>query len=209
MIIKKYDEFVTESKKVGIIYHFTGIYNLYQMFLKNNFRISSQQNYISFTRNPSMFSPELLQSKLQARIMIDGDKLSNKYKISPYKDFRNVKREHGEAEERVVKIDDLFMANPVTDVDIQNSILEIQILEEPIFRNRDDKYYNTSAKHFVYEPNIYIPDDDPEKIILKHKFYLDKIEEIVKSKDIKFPINVVYKFVNPKYSDKLIIKSLN
>lgn len=198
---------ILESKQVGIIYHFTGIWNLYEMLKFDDFRIKTGYNYISFTRNPIMFSPELLQSKLQTRIMIDGNKLSNKYKISPFKD-KMVDKEHGEWEERVKKENDLFKIRSLDNVNISDCILEIDIIDEPLFRGKEDKYYKNYAKYFTYDPyNSSI--DDTEKIITKHSELLDKIGNEIEIKKFSFDINIVSRFINPKYQDKYIIKKLN
>ncbi len=202
---------ILEMKQVGMIYHFTGIWNLLEMIKYNDFKIKSDNNYISFTRNPLMFTSEIRLSKLQTRIMIDGDKLSSKYRIIPYKDFRNnIDRIHGEWEERVNKKDDLYMLNPVTKVDILDCIIEIDILDEPIFRGEEDKFFKYSANNFLYEPNNYMfPDDNKEGIINKHKKVLDNLKLEINKKNYSFEINIVNKFFNPKYQDKGIIFKLN
>lgn len=204
---------ILESKQVGIIYHFSGIWNLYEMLKFNNFKLKSQTHYISFTRNPIMYSPELLPSKMQTRIMIDGNKLSNKYKIEPFLDYRGVKREHGEAEEKINKINDIFLDNPLIEVDIKDCILEISILDEPLFRGYDDKHFKYAAKGFEYGKTLnserLYPDNEIEKIITKHKEILDNIKLILKDKKYNFEINEVSRFTNPKYQDKYIINKLN
>ena len=206
--MKYLNPLILESKQVGIIYHFTGILNLKNMLNKNDFKLKSENNYISFTRNSNMFSSELAPSKLQTRIMIDGDKLSNKYKISPYRDFRGVKREHGEAEERFIKIDDIFMINPKTFVDIKDCIIEIDILDEPFFRYKEDEYFNHSAKFFNYGTDLNNSSyhiNDPEPIINKHIEILKSIIDSLDNFRYNFDINIVSRFTNPKYQDKFII----
>lgn len=200
---------ILESKQVGIIYHFTGIWNLYEMIKYNDFNLKTDKSYISFTRNPVMFSSELRLSKAQCRIMIDGDKLSNHYRVFPFIDkIASVNRSHGESEERIVKYSMWDNRKMIDRVNIKDSILEITILDEPLFRNFNDT--KNTANNFLYEPNNYMsPDDDSEKIILKHKEILSKIEELCKNKHFNFNINVATKFINPKYQDKWIIDKLN
>ena len=193
---------ILESKNVGIIYHFTSIENLYFMLENNNFKLKSEYNYVSFTRNSNLFSSELNPSKLQTRIMIDGNKLSNYYKITPYKDF-SIKKEHGEAEERFI-----FSENTLKYIDIKNFIIEIDIIDEPLFRNYKDEFYDTSPNIFKYKDGI-IKVDNPEPIIKKHIELLKFIEDEIKKYNLNFDINVVSKFTNPKYQDKYIIKKLN
>ncbi len=207
--MKYLNSLILESKQVGMIYHFTGIWNLYEMLNSSDFKIKSDNNYISFTRNPTLFTPEMRLSKLQTRIMINGSKLSSKYKIIPFKDFRGVDRKHGEWEEKIDKVDDLFMLNPITKIDISDCIVEIDILEEPIFRGIDDEFYKTAADNFMYEPNNYMfPKNDMEGIIRKHKELLNNISNIIKDKNYNFEVNLVSKFTNPKYQDKWILTKL-
>ena len=201
---------ILESKQLGIIYHYTGIYNLSEMLKYNDFKLKSDMNYISFTRNPSMFSSELRPSKLQCRIAIDGNKLSNFYKLNPYMDIKNdLNREHGEAEERFIKVDDLFMSNSKTTINIKDFIIEIDIMDEPLFMSEYDKNYSYSSKLFLFDPNNYINLDDKESIILKHQEFIGIIKNIPNIKSFNFPINIVSKFLNLKYQDKYIIETIN
>jgi len=102
---------IAEAKQVGTIYHFTRLSSLFDM-IKFDFDMSSHQDYISFTRNYNMIDYEKNQNDLAydfklgdkriVRIAIDGDKLSNKYKIEPFLDItNNVKRSAGEQEQRI------------------------------------------------------------------------------------------------------------
>ena len=103
---------IAEGKQVGTIYHFTKQQSLIDM-IESDFNLKSNQEYISFTRNYNMIDYESYQNDLSfdwkyfgnnrgIRIAIDGDKLSNKFKIEPFMDIaNNVTRDKGEAEERV------------------------------------------------------------------------------------------------------------
>lgn len=108
---------IAEGKNVGIIYHFTRVSSIERM-VETNFELASYHDYISFTRNYDMVNKnkhtndlnKFLGDQRGARIVIDGTKLSNKYRIEPFLDITNgVQRDSGEAEERVklesVKID--------------------------------------------------------------------------------------------------------
>jgi hypothetical protein len=207
--MKYLNPLILEMKQVGVIYHFTGIWNLYEMIKWGDFSLKTMKSYVSFTRNPIMFSPELRLSKSQCRIMIDGDKLSSQYRISPFIDkVAGINRSHGESEERILKYS-MWDKRKMNDmVNIKDSILEITILDEPLFR--DFKNTKNTANNFEYEPNNYMnPDSDVENIITKHKVILDKIKLELKNKNYPFDINVVNKFFHPKYQDKGIIFKLN
>jgi hypothetical protein len=109
-----------EGKQVGTIYHFTNTGNLISILKDNILKASDQwatndnlRPFNSFTRNKngwdvSGFPPDV-------RITIDGDKLSNKYKIQPF----NMDFGVDEMEERIYK-----------DIpNIKDYILDITILD--------------------------------------------------------------------------------
>lgn len=76
---------ILEGKQVGILYHYTGLENLKSILsggcvLKAGRR--SHEEYISFTRLGA-FLPKHLSHFGICRFVIDGNKLSNKFKITP------------------------------------------------------------------------------------------------------------------------------
>jgi hypothetical protein len=114
-------DLLNEYKNVGVLYHFTNIPSL-NSIIKDNKLISSsylsrsirkkgeENKTISFTRNKDLGFKEdiyLGAGTPNVRIMIDGDKLSNNYKIEPF-NFFNFKTKHSpsdleaEEEERVI-----------------------------------------------------------------------------------------------------------
>ena len=151
-----------EAKQVGDIYHFTSINALYDMLLLSNtiildsdFASHAAGGYYSFTRNPNLnFSTDVFNNiggnyKSHARLKLDGDKMSHKYKFEPYVDVTSdeensfVKNsESFEAEERISakygKIDlvpyilELQIVNPKTVMDFYPSgtPLRKEILKE-------------------------------------------------------------------------------
>lgn len=78
---------INESKQVGDIYHYTRLILLHSILkervLKPSQTRSEKLGYISFSRDKAL-GMTLGSSKSQVRITVDGDKLSTKYKISPY-----------------------------------------------------------------------------------------------------------------------------
>jgi hypothetical protein len=78
---------INEGKQVGDIYHYTRLILLYPILksgvLKPSQARSEKLGYISFSRDKAL-GMTLGSSKSQVRITVDGDKLSTKYKISPY-----------------------------------------------------------------------------------------------------------------------------
>ena len=138
-----------EAKQVGILYHFTN-YNSLEKIIKDNFILSIQKSfsnleanpYISFTRNKNIQSASVPD---QIRIMIDGNKLSERYKIEPYADydqgygrgFNKYEDEDriDESEERIDaskyggKVDILKC---VLQVDLKNSLPSLKIADNPL-----------------------------------------------------------------------------
>lgn len=97
---------INESKSVGILYHYTSLENAIKIIKENQLKsnISDQGiQSISFTRNKNFHKNKNFNGiSNECRFVIDGNKLSNKYKISPYaqKDFEK-SSENFEAEERI------------------------------------------------------------------------------------------------------------
>jgi hypothetical protein len=98
------------QKQIGTLYHYTDIDKLYSI-LKNDELGRWSGNYVSFTRNRSFQQGERnISSDLQCRLEVDGNSLSNSYKIEPYDFFGDGVRPNDkyykqpelyEAEERV------------------------------------------------------------------------------------------------------------
>jgi len=124
----KFEDFynkIIESKQVGIIYHYTTINSamkiLKDMKLKD---FTFNRGYVSFSRNGSGISG---RGSNFLRFTIDGNKLSNKYSITPDsqaisgdKKLRYKSHKKKQAEERIYKIE----------VDITESLLSIDILND-------------------------------------------------------------------------------
>jgi len=102
---------LNESKQVGPLYHFTDFFSL-KKILTSNTMIGSYGNqdikgrYISTTRDKNFYKsdPNLGVENLQAALIFDGNKLSNKYKIKPYayEPYRDLDRSGAEAEELII-----------------------------------------------------------------------------------------------------------
>jgi hypothetical protein len=98
-------DILTEGKQVGTLYHWTDTMSSYKI-INNNFLKGyltdtfSSQPGISFTRNKNFLSTKpKLRNKPEICFVIDGDKLSNIYKIQPYQDPK-IKKD--EMEEKVL-----------------------------------------------------------------------------------------------------------
>lgn len=87
---------LNESKQVGIIYHFTNTVRLWHILHSDSLKCSLPNDnakekdfYISFTRDKN-FHKQLRSNGTtnNVRIAIDGNKLSNKYKINPFNYYK-------------------------------------------------------------------------------------------------------------------------
>lgn len=76
--MKTWNEIVIESKSVGVIYHYTNFSSLKSIVSSGMIIDTLNRGYVSFTRNGSG-----LKKFGMVRLVIDGNKLSNKYKIVP------------------------------------------------------------------------------------------------------------------------------
>ena len=87
---------IYESKQVGKIYHFCALFSAEDYIFPNDTlsssglfynRLTKNTNVISFTRNPKFRLNTLRSYDVTLRFTVDGDKLSNNYKIMPYSDY--------------------------------------------------------------------------------------------------------------------------
>ena len=88
--------YLNERKQAGVLYHFTDIDALDKILNENVLR--SKYPYISFTRN-SLFVTD--DTYFNVRIVFDGEKLSDKYKIEPF-DYSQGRLRGFESEERII-----------------------------------------------------------------------------------------------------------
>jgi hypothetical protein len=87
----KLRDILNEAKQVGILYHYTSKAGLKSILDSNELNITTESYrdhtlyFISFTRNKNFHRKgNNWNVKTDYRITIDGDKLSNKYKIQPF-----------------------------------------------------------------------------------------------------------------------------
>ena len=84
-------DILDEAKQVGILYHYTsedGLKNILesnQLKSSEEYYMGNELYFISFTRNKNFHKKGMKwQVKTDYRITLDGDKLSNRYKIKPF-----------------------------------------------------------------------------------------------------------------------------
>ena len=91
IVADKITENITEGKQVGTLYHYTSADGLKGILQSNSIRASKEYYlgndiyFVSFTRNKNFHKKgSAFDVKMDYRITLDGDKLSNKYKIKPF-----------------------------------------------------------------------------------------------------------------------------
>ena len=97
-------EALKEAKQVGTIYHFTdyraAMNIIKDKYVLKNYSTYPNDTYVSFTRNRDLKSPTISRN---VRFTIDGDALSNRYKVEPFADVKAGfgRKSSDEAEERI------------------------------------------------------------------------------------------------------------
>lgn len=129
-------EMIDEAKQVGTIYHFTSYSGLLSI-IKDEYKLKdftganvdnvkltdlNRELYVSFTRSRNLVSDTVYK---QARITVDGTKLSNQYKITPFADKKAGygRTTSDEAEERIV------VKKEHGYVDISKCVLAIDVMK--------------------------------------------------------------------------------
>ena len=101
------DHGLVEAKQVGRLYHYTSVPSLLNILKQNSLRITGRP-YISFTRNKNFHKTTRfgLGGNMDCRIIVDGDKLTDNYKIEPYqyhfKDYDDIPQSSKDESEEVV-----------------------------------------------------------------------------------------------------------
>jgi hypothetical protein len=119
-------EILGEAKQVGILYHFTSYRSMIDIIndglIMNPVIGSKQSSYLSFTRNKYMKSNSISQN---VRIKIDGDMLSERYRIEPYADIKAGYGRHLFTDESEERINLKLLPNGV---DISPSLINLDIM---------------------------------------------------------------------------------
>lgn len=167
---------IFEGKQVGVLYHFTSIYYLLKILDVRNpyLKRGWERIYLSCTRNYDMKSRELKLEKQCCRITLDGNKLSQKYKIEPALDPLYPDRE--EREERI------FLGKSLDPIELKKYVIRIDILNEPPTDEAPE-----AINSYTFEPNQYLHRE--EDIRRWYEMFKDKIKNL----NIDIPIFFVDK----------------
>jgi|ERR1035437_888984 hypothetical protein len=202
---------ILEEKNIGVIYHYCNIQSL--LLILKDYTIKDfvfNRGYVSFTRNGSGIKG---RGSNYARLVIDGNKLSNKYKVVPdsiarqdgkisanYKD--NITKQ---AEERIYSKNvnikdslicvDIFKDYAVFDL-TKDEQLEIEKKTTLNLVSRFTPYKlleSLSKKKIVLEDSVFKSRKMDERLILikkeleKHMIIDESKKTITVNKDIEYP----------------------
>jgi hypothetical protein len=136
---------ITEGKQVGTLYHFTTLKGALGILTSKRIR-TNEDGVVSATRdknlNSAEFDTEGEADKNIVRIDLDGNKISNRYKIKPYS-FGHIGKENLEFEEQIITKNDGLSIEYITNIKI-------------IINNKDEysyKYFDSLIK-IIQEKNI-------------------------------------------------------
>jgi hypothetical protein len=146
-------DLIKESKQVGFLYHFTdtdGILGILNTnVLKTYHDNDLRTDFVSFTRNKNYLNEPGSQGKSfkLVRLTIDGDKLSNYYKISPKHNLNrsNLKRPHGTGNYNKDEFEEVCF-KPIKN--IKDYIISIDIDKKSLIKYFTFGYITTSTNDF-------------------------------------------------------------
>ena len=143
-----------EGKQVGILYHIMDE-NSFTYNLTNDRIGNRKDDIISFSRSKSFLSipQHLPKDKVFARFIIDGDKLSNNYKIFPVDDrFYKSKNQKKDSLDWLFENQDEFEERVIGVINnIGKYIIKIEI-----FKEIDEKTKKLLKQYLKKYPNISI-----------------------------------------------------
>ncbi len=148
--LQESNQALNERKQVGNLYHFTSYTSLIQI-INSGFVLTTKhkdiQPYVSFTRNKSMYSDSI---STQARLTIDGNKLTDKYKLSPHADEKAGygRSSVDESEERV------SLLRYPKGVDVSKSLVEVTLRKINPNIDWDDPDSFQDSEDFVEPPSL-------------------------------------------------------
>jgi len=125
--MKLFKDYITERKQVGTLYHYSSFIGGLAIIKENwlapggNTFMPLESDSISFTRNKNFHitnKDDFHDINLVIRFKINGDKLTDKYKVKPYSDTSWVQNPKEKESEEVVKGSIKPFLKYVTNIDI-------------------------------------------------------------------------------------------
>jgi len=153
--MRSFKTFYTEGKQVGVIYHYTsfgfliGILTTNQLG-KGTIKEGRLHTPISFTRDKHFHkgTHKIGVPTDNARIVLDGDRIANNYKIEPYDYWRDPKR-------KLYKIDDLPKHQEEYDEKEEKMWTPLKNLDRYIIRIELFKEKLDDMFHYLYDKDIH------------------------------------------------------
>ena len=112
--MKTFKQFISEAKQVGSLYHYTNAGGAKAILKSNSLKASGQNSngaseHVSATRDKNLHKTATNQYGYRHRrgvpmdvsFELDGDKISNNHKLSPYMYARAMNKPESEAEETI------------------------------------------------------------------------------------------------------------
>jgi len=203
-------ELLKEGKQVGVLYHFTDIYSLLNILKTNTLKASSK------FEKEKLPTVSLTRDKLgdiggvggtgtkTVRISIDGDKLSNKYKITPYNYYSNhpdFKQSEDEMEE-VIQGDINNITNYIIEIRIDPAAASV--FPPSTMKELIDKYPYIKISDKVRRGKKFIDFDQIALPLTKDiGQYIDNIITKEKIDNVfDFPKDEMIKYFNQKLNTK-------
>lgn len=164
-LIKLLKEVLKEAKQVGTLYHFTD-YEAAKNIVDDGLKLKvatkptglektpDYAKYVSFTRNKDLKSPTIYR---EVRFKVDGDAMSNRYKVEPFADTKSGfgRKSSDESEERI----DVEMKGG--NIDISPYLLSVEIMDPSALKenqeeDEDDVDFTTPIKssHLSYYKDL-------------------------------------------------------
>jgi hypothetical protein len=203
-------DLLNEGKQVGTLYHFTNMFSLLDILKTNTLKAS---NKFEKQKLPTV---SLTRDKLgdiggvggtgtkTVRISIDGDKLSNKYKITPYNYYSNYPdfKESEDEMEEIIQGDVNNITNYI--IEIRIDPITANIFHPSVIKGLIDKYPYIKISDKVRRGKKFI---DYDQIVLPLtndvKQYIDNITTKEKIDSVyDFPRDEMIKYFNQKLNTK-------
>jgi hypothetical protein len=156
---KVFDKYIIAAKQVGILYHHTSYSKALSILSMDHIKASygeGSEGFVSTTRNKNLLKQSTLGlGGVGAVFVLDGNKLSNNYKIVPWKYSAgpDASAVGDEDEERIMGTK---RSNLARITNIKSYIIEIKLYETYFDKNKKD--YDVLSMRFFKGEDISIED---------------------------------------------------
>jgi len=152
-----FKQYISERKQVGKLYHFTSVAGALGILETQQLKASKGVDYVSFTRN-HRFAKDLNKSQYSFRFTIDGDKLSDKYKIEPYHDSTYYNKHKSKQHEDEMEEAIFLSKNGNKPVSLKGAIIDVTIDKSKYDTYNTDQQFLDFINRNIKQYNIKIGD---------------------------------------------------